>query len=96
MVLAETMALGLPVVSFACSGPLEIVRDGVDGLLAPPGDVTALADTLARLMKDEALRGRLGREARAVASRYAPERILELWRKEIEAVRAETQAEVSA
>ena len=90
MVLAETMALGLPVVSFACSGPLEIVRDGVDGLLAPPGDVTALTNTLARVMKDEALRGRLAREARSVANRYAPERILELWRNEIEAVRTET------
>lgn len=92
MVLAETMAMGLPVVSFACSGPLEIVRDGVDGLLAPPGDVAALGDILARLMRDEALRRRLAQAAVAVADRYAPERILELWRNEIEAVRAATPA----
>ena len=88
LALAEAMAVGAPVVSFACSGPLEIVRDGVDGLLAPPGDVAALADTLARLMGDEELRRRLGREAPAVVERYAPERILGLWRNEIEAVRA--------
>jgi glycosyltransferase involved in cell wall biosynthesis len=90
MVLAETMAMGLPVVSFACSGPLEIVRDGVDGLLAPPGDVAALAATLARLMRDETLRRRLAQEAVAVADRFAPERILGLWRNEIEAVCAAT------
>ena len=92
MVLAETMAMGMPVVSFACSGPLEIVRDGVDGLLVAPGDVAALTDSLARLMRDEALRRRLAQEATAVADRYAPERILALWRSEIEAVCAATPA----
>ena len=92
MVLAETMAMGLPVVSFACSGPQEIVRDGVDGLLVAPGDVAALTDSLTRLMRDEALRRRLAQEATAVADRYAPERILELWRSEIEAVCAATPA----
>jgi len=49
-------------------------------------------DTLTRLMRDEALRRRLAQEAMAVANRYAPERILGLWRNEIEAVCAATPA----
>jgi len=64
----------------------------VDGLLVAPGDVAALTDSLARLMRDEALRRRLAQEATAVADRYAPERILALWRSEIEAVCAATPA----
>src|SRR5206468_11997538 len=63
-VLLEAMASGLPVVATDChSGPREIVRDGVDGLLVPVDDVAALAGSLDRLLGDEALRR--GLETRA-------------------------------
>lgn len=48
-VIPEAQAAGRPVVAAAAGGPLELIADGVDGLLYPMGDVDALADRLARL-----------------------------------------------
>jgi len=62
--LIEAMAVGTPPVSTALSGIPELVRDGETGLLVEPGDVTALADALRRLLTDENLRTRLGENAR--------------------------------
>ncbi|WP_460967504.1 hypothetical protein [Pedococcus soli] len=53
----------------------ELVTDGVDGLLVPPGDVAALAGALDRGMGDAALRERLGRAARATTSAYSRDRV---------------------
>ena len=58
--LLEAMACGLPSVSFNCqSGPAEIIRDQIDGILVPPEDVPGLADAIDRALTDEALRRRL-------------------------------------
>lgn len=62
--LMEAMASGIPVVASRLSGIPELVEDGVSGVLTPPGDAHALADTLERLWFDPALRQRLGRAAR--------------------------------
>lgn len=64
-VLAEAMAMGLPVVATNISGIPELVEHGVDGLLVPQKDVTALADALARCLQEPALCRRLGQQARA-------------------------------
>jgi glycosyltransferase involved in cell wall biosynthesis len=81
MVLVEAMACGLPVVSFDCpAGPDEIITDGVDGLLVPSGDVHALAGKLMTLMADEALRERLGQQARQSARRYEMAAIATQWK----------------
>lgn len=71
-VIVEGMAAGLAVVAAAAGGPLELIGDGVDGLLYPPGDVDILADILARLAADPALRERLGRAARKRADDFRP------------------------
>ncbi|MFO1350628.1 MAG: glycosyltransferase [Gammaproteobacteria bacterium] len=63
-VLAEAMAMGLAVVSTRVSGIPEIVNDSSNGLLVPPQDPVALADALATLLADAALRRRLGAAAR--------------------------------
>jgi glycosyltransferase involved in cell wall biosynthesis len=81
LVLVEAMACGLPVVSFDCpAGPDEIITDGVDGLLVPSGDVHALAGKLMTLMADEALRERLGQQARQSARRYEMAAIATQWK----------------
>lgn len=64
-VLLECMAGGLPVVASRVGSIPEVVDDGVDGLLVPPGQPGAIADALCRLADDPALRRRLGKRARA-------------------------------
>jgi len=63
-VLLEAMATGLPVVSTTLTGNPEIVSDGVEGFLVPPGNVEALAGALARLLEIPDLRRRMGLAAR--------------------------------
>jgi len=63
-VLAEAMAMGLPVVTTPVSGIPEIVRDGDNGLFVAPRDAAGLAAALARVLDDATLRERLGQRAR--------------------------------
>jgi glycosyltransferase involved in cell wall biosynthesis len=69
VVLMEAMAAGLPVVASRLSGIPELVTDGTDGLLVPPGDDGAIADALERLAADPALRRRLGTAGQATIDR---------------------------
>ena len=70
--LGEAMASGLAVVSTRQPSIEELVEDGETGLLVPPEDPAALAETLARLLVDPVERQRLGRRARAaVVERFA-------------------------
>ena len=64
-VLAEAMAMGVPVVSTPISGIPELIHDGEHGLLVPPRDPQALADALRRVLSDRALHERLARAGRA-------------------------------
>ena len=67
--LFEYMAAGKAVIASAVGQLPDVVQDGRNGLLVPPGDVPALAATLQRLIGDPALRARLGRQARDDAVR---------------------------
>ncbi|MGD9703403.1 MAG: glycosyltransferase [Acidimicrobiia bacterium] len=74
-VVVEAMAAQKGVIASAAGGPAEIVHHEIDGLLVPPGDVTALADALRRLAGDPALRTRLAAAGRDTAGHYSAERI---------------------
>jgi glycosyltransferase involved in cell wall biosynthesis len=68
-VLLEAMASGRPVVCTDSGGPPEYVRDGVTGVVVPPGDAAAMAGALGRLLADPRLRSRMGRSGREIAER---------------------------
>jgi colanic acid/amylovoran biosynthesis glycosyltransferase len=61
--LMEAMAMALPVVSTYVSGVPELIEEGHSGLLVPEKDAQALANAIQRLLEDEALRLKLGRQA---------------------------------
>jgi glycosyltransferase involved in cell wall biosynthesis len=70
--LVEALAVGTPVVATAVGGVPEIVRDGENGVLVPPGDPEALADGIRRALAE---RDRLASAAAASVKRFEPERI---------------------
>lgn len=75
--LVEAMALGKPVVATDCGGPSEIVDDGVTGLLVPVDDHEALAAALSHLLADPQRRAELGSRARARATLFREDRMVE-------------------
>jgi len=60
----EAMSSAKPIVASAIPGNAESVAHGQNGFLVCPGDVAALADATVRLLRDEALREKLGRNSR--------------------------------
>ena len=62
-VVSEAMSLGLPVIATDVGGSQEQVVDGVTGLLIAPGDPTALADSIEKLMDNPELRRQMGAAA---------------------------------
>jgi phosphatidylinositol alpha-mannosyltransferase len=69
--LVEAMAAGLPIVASDIRGYREVVRQGAEALLVPPGDAAALARALGRVLADPALATALATAGRARAARYA-------------------------
>jgi len=74
--LLEALAAGTPVIATAVGGIPEVVHDGENGLLVPPGDVEAIAVAIDRIARDDGLRASLAANAAASVEKLAEPRIL--------------------
>ena len=95
MVLTEAFAAGTPVVASDIAGYRDVVSHGVNGLLVPRGDATALAETLLELALDPAQATRMSEAAGASAQRYAwahvAEEIASVYEEAVAAPRPQTR-----
>jgi glycosyltransferase involved in cell wall biosynthesis len=74
----EALAAERPVVATRVGGVPDVLRDGTDGFLVEAGATDELADRLAELARDPALRARMGKQGRdRVLSRYAVDRLVD-------------------
>jgi len=76
LVVLEAMAMGLPVVATCLAGVPEVIEDGLNGLLVPPGDPGALAKALSWLAVDGERRKRMAKAGQAhVRDKFPVERV---------------------
>jgi glycosyltransferase involved in cell wall biosynthesis len=86
-VVLEAMALGKAIVATAVGGVPEAITSDTHGILTPPKDPDGLAAAMARLLDDEALRGRLGSAARARVERdFTPDATINAVQRALHAV----------
>jgi phosphatidylinositol alpha-mannosyltransferase len=97
MVLTEAFAAGTPVIASAIAGYSDVVSDGVDGLLVPPGDPQRLAEELQRVHYEPERLREMGAAARRSAERYAwprvADQVTEVYERAIEAPKPATAGE---
>jgi phosphatidyl-myo-inositol alpha-mannosyltransferase len=88
MILTEAFAAGTPVIASAIAGYSDVVTDGVDGVLVPPGDPQRLAEELQRAHHEPGRLAAMGEAARESAQRYAwphvADRVTEVYERAIE------------
>lgn len=99
MILTEAFAAGTPVIASQIAGYAEVVTDGVDGVLVPPGDAQRLAEELRSVYLEPARREAMGDAARRSAERFAwpyvAERVEHVYERAYEAFeRAESRQSV--
>lgn len=82
----EAMAAGLPIVATAVDGTAEAIRNGVTGLLVPPGDAVALASAITLLLDDAQLRAALAAACADAVRRFDQQAMLQATFARYEAV----------
>ena len=89
--LIEAMCAGLACVAAdcPCGGPSSIIEDGVNGVLVPAEDPSALTSALLRLCGNDALRERLGRAASELKGRFDANTVTEKWREYLDEILAQ-------
>lgn len=82
MVLVEAVSFGcVPVAFDSFAAVHDIIDNGKNGMLVPPFDLEKYAETLARLMRDDALRERLARAALKIPEKFSLQKIGDRWEK---------------
>jgi glycosyltransferase involved in cell wall biosynthesis len=87
----EAMTCGLPVIATDCpSGPNELIRNGIDGILVPPDDPEKLAKVMDDLMSDEVKRQQLAQNTGAIFERFGLATVMKDWENLIREINPET------
>ena len=80
MVIAEAMSQGLPVVSFDCpTGPSDMVKSNINGILVKNQDKQALADAICYIIENTEKRKEMGKNAVNTAKEFAGDIIAKKW-----------------
>ncbi|MBP4046233.1 glycosyltransferase family 4 protein [Chromobacterium violaceum] len=82
--LIEAMAHGCPVISYDCdTGPRDIIRNGLDGLLVSPvGDINQLKFSIESMMENDELRNKMGKRAMEVRERFSYQKVVAMWERQ--------------
>ena len=94
-VILESMAAGVPIVTTRVGGAQTLIADGRNGLIVPPGDPTALANALERMLADEEQRRSMGQESALRVRKYSVENMVSKTLEVYEAVRSRSGSAVS-
>ena len=87
LVLLEAKANRLPIVSFdILTGPREIVRDQIDGILVPPKDISALANAMNYLIEHPEVRKEMSDHSQENLDLFSKEKILAEWKSLIDSL----------
>lgn len=82
LVLIEAQHMGLPCIAYDCpTGPKDVITNGVDGFLIPPGDELLFAQKLSELIENEDLRIKMRHHALENSSRFSEDTIMQQWVK---------------
>ena len=80
MVILESMACGVPVVSFDCPhGPRNIIHNGEDSILVEYLNTLAMAGSICQLIEHPEIRKELGKKAQENIQRFSKDRVMKLW-----------------
>jgi len=94
IVTIEALASGVPVLAVKAPGAVDILTDGLDGMLVDD-DVEKFADALEKIIREPELRGKLSKGALKTSKKYSidtiSERMLNLYREVIEIKKSKTK-----
>ena len=79
LVILEAMACGLPVIATTSSGGPDVIRDGENGWLVPPGDDAALVAAIGRCLANPEQARAMGAHARSTAETFTWQKYGERW-----------------
>lgn len=75
----EALCVGTPVISTKVSGTDELIRDGENGLLVDIGDTDGLAQAFDKLLSNQELREKIGKEGQKLATKFKTDTIVDQW-----------------
>ena len=87
--LLECMMMGMPCISTDCTGSVDIIRSGENGILVERGNEQQLTEAMSLLADDKELREKIGRNASLAAEEFRPDKIIGQWKDLIESLKRE-------